>query len=150
MRRGVLVGLGVAGVAAVGLSASRALGSRPDEPGYPGPLPTCGDVPNCYRARVRLAADPEAVRAAAFAGVRSHGDWFTGRAVRVAPTDDGLAAVFKAGPFRDDVAVAVEAVEGGGSVLHVRSASRVGENDLGVNRRRARRLVDEIRRALAL
>lgn len=148
MRRGLLIGLGVAGVAAAGVLVSRAAGSRPDERGYPGPLPPCGAAANCYRARVRLDAAPEAAQAAALAAVRAHADWFTGRAVRVTPTEDGLRAVFKAGPFRDDVTIAVEAAEDGGSRLHVRSASRVGESDLGVNRLRARRLLDEVERAL--
>ena len=37
----------------------------------------------------------------------------------------------------------------GQSVLHVRSASRVGESDLGVNRLRARRILDDVERRLA-
>lgn len=49
--------------------------------------------------------------------------------------------------FKDDVNIAVEAQEHG-SVLHVRSASRVGGTDFGVNRRRVRRLLSEMDRAL--
>jgi uncharacterized protein (DUF1499 family) len=42
--------------------------------------------------------------------------------------------------FKDDVDVAVDTTEAG-SILHVRSASRVGHSDLGVNARRVDRLL---------
>lgn len=149
MRRGALVGLGLAALAAGGIVASRALGSRPDEPGYDGPLPLCDGVPNCYRGRITLAASPEATRGAALAAAREHRDVLSGRALRVTPTETGLTAVFRAGPFRDDLALAVEAGPEGGSVLHVRSAARVGESDLGINRLRVRRLLADVERRLS-
>ncbi len=148
MKHGVLVGLGLAGLAAAGVVASRALGSRPDEPGFDGPLPLCDDARNCYRARTRLDADPEAVREVAFAAVRAHDDLFTGKALRVTPTELGLTAVFRSGPFRDDVALAVTPGADGGAVLHVRSAARVGESDLGVNKRRGRQLIAAVEHRL--
>ena len=149
MKREILIGLGLAGLAATSMVASRVLGSRPDEPGYNGPLPTCGDTPNCYRGRVSLAASPDAVREAALTVVRDHRSLITGRPLRVTPTDDGLTAVFQSGPFRDDVALAVAPDAGGGSVLHVRSAARVGESDIGVNRRRARQILSDVEDLLA-
>ena len=149
MRRGVLVGLGLAGLTAAGVVASRALGSQPDERGFDGPLPLCDESRHCYRARTTLAAAPEAVRDAALVAVRAHNHVLTGRALRVTPTELGLTAVFRSGPFRDDVAIAVTPGADGGSVLHVRSAARVGESDLGVNRRRARQLVADVERRLA-
>lgn len=142
--------LGVAGLAVAGLAASRALGSRPDEPRFESPLAPCPRAINCYRARTPLGADAADVRNAAISAVRDHDDWLTGRALRVTPTEDGLTAVFRAGPFRDDVAVAVVPNADGGAVLHVRSAARVGRNDLGLNRLRARRLVAETERRLLL
>ena len=148
MKRGVLIGLGVAGLAGA-VAASRALGSRPDEPGFVGPLPLCPGTGTCYRARTALSADAGAAREAAVAAVRAHDDRLTGRPVRVTPTELGATAVFKAGPFRDDVAVAVTAGGEGRSTLHVRSAARVGESDLGLNRLRARRIAAEVERRLA-
>lgn len=52
-------------------------------------------------------------------------------------TDTALHATFTSALFRfvDDVEVVLE-----GDVLHVRSASRVGHGDLGVNRERVERL----------
>ena len=56
------------------------------------------------------------------------------------PTPTGALAAFTVGPFSDEVAVEVEAGSRG-AVLWVRSASRVGRSDWGVNARRAQRIV---------
>ena len=149
MRRSVLVGLSLAGLAAAGVVASRTAGSRPDEPGFDGPLPLCGGSRNCFRARATLAADQETARDAAREAVRAFDHVLTGRALRVTPTELGLTAIFRSGPFRDDLAVAVVTGPSGGSVLHVRSASRVGESDIGVNRARVRRLIHDVEQRLA-
>jgi uncharacterized protein (DUF1499 family) len=72
-------------------------------------------------------------------------------AERVTRGPDSLraAAVFRvAWVFQDDVAVAVTARPEGGSLLHARSASRVGYSDLGVNRRRLQRLREAVNMAL--
>ncbi len=50
--------------------------------------------------------------------------------------------------FKDDVAVEVAPREDAGSVLFVRSASRVGYSDLGVNRRRVERLLAAVETAM--
>ena len=147
-RRPVLIGLGALGVVAAGAVAGRVLGSRPDERGFVGPLPTCTDVPNCYRARRAYDVGPEALRTALEASVRAHRSPLTGSAVRVTPTETGLRAVFRVAPFRDDLAAAIVAGSAGQSVLHLRSASRLGESDLGVNRLRARRVFDDVAQRL--
>ena len=149
MRRSVAVALGALGIAAASVVVSRTIGSRPDEPGYDGPLPTCDGVPNCYRARRAYDVGPEALRTAVDAAVRASGSVVTGAPLRVTPTETGLRAVFRAGPFRDDLAAVITPGAAGQSVLHVRSASRVGESDLGVNRLRARRILDDVERRLA-
>ncbi len=46
--------------------------------------------------------------------------------------------------FLDYVEAAVETVGNGKSILHIRSASRVGYSDLGVNRRRVNRILNRI------
>ena len=140
------LGLGLALVVG-GVVASRVLGSRPEAAYGDGPLAPCPSSPNCALVRVPLAAPPARVRAAARTAVQRDASWHTGRAHRVAPTDDGLQATFTVGPFRDRLAVAVEA-EGDGSVLWVRSRSEIGRSDLGINRLRVRRLVEAIRAEL--
>lgn len=144
MKKPVAVGLGLAAMGLVGVVASRVLGSTPEEPGFEGPLPLCDGTPNCYRVRRIYPAAPDAVREAAFEAVRASGDWLTGHPIRITPTDDGLRAVIKVGAFRDDLQIAVVPGAAGQSVLHARSASRLGESDLGINRLRVRRLLDAV------
>lgn len=55
-----------------------------------------------------------------------------------------IDAVFNAWNFKDDVSIAIEVHEEG-SVLFVKSESRVGKYDLGVNKRRIKRLIKAIR-----
>ena len=124
--------------------ASHFLGSRPEAAYGDGPLRPCPNVPNCALVRVPLAAGVERAERAAFAAVRSDLGWWLGRLASVEKAPDGLRAEFAVGPFRDRLAVAVEA-EGDGSVLWIRSASTVGRSDLGVNRQRARRVAEAVR-----
>ena len=140
--------LGLAGVAGVVIASDR-LGSRPDVTTGDGPLAPCPGVPNCALVRVPLAAAPERVEAAALRAVQTHRSWRTGRAASVTPTASGVTAAFAVGPFRDRLAVAVEADDAGGSVLWVRSAAGQGRSDLGVNRARVRQLVETVRSELA-
>lgn len=133
-------GVGVATLAA-GLIVSAGMGSAPDAPAG-GPLAACGPNPNCARVRVTIAAPPETVRAAAREALVETG------ATAIDATEAGWNAAAPIGPFVDDVAVALEA-DGAGSVLWIRSASRVGRSDLGVNARRARRLAEATDRIAA-
>jgi uncharacterized protein (DUF1499 family) len=64
--------------------------------------------------------------------------------LQIRPDTMRATAVYRvAWLFRDDVDVAVEP-RPDGSRLHVRSASRTGYSDLGVNRRRVQRLLDRL------
>ena len=140
-KRAVLLGLAV--VAGGGV-ASHFLGSRPDAAYGDGPLEPCPDVPNCALVRVPLATGVKRAERAAQAAVRGGLPWWLGRLTRVTATGSGLRAQFAVGPFHDQLAVAVEA-DGDGSVMWIRSASAVGRSDLGVNRRRVRRIADAVR-----
>ena len=103
------------------------------------PLPPCPDLPNCVRRSERFAAAPATLCEAARAALDDVG------AARV-EADAGrrrLDALFAVLLFKDDVAVAVEPA-GDGAVLHIRSASRVGRHDLGVNARRVRKFMDAL------
>ena len=144
MKKPAAFGLGLAALGVAGVVASRVLGSTPEEPGFDGPLPLCDGSLNCYRIRRVYNADPDTVLDAVRAALYDSGDWLTGRAVRVTPTEGGFRAIVKTGPFRDDVEVAVLPGAAGQAVLHARSASRIGENDLGLNRLRVRRLLDDV------
>ncbi|MBX2822010.1 MAG: DUF1499 domain-containing protein, partial [Rhodothermaceae bacterium] len=54
-----------------------------------------------------------------------------------------IDAVFNAWRFKDDVQIAIEFQEGG-SVLFIKSASRTGKSDLGVNKRRVNGLLKDL------
>jgi uncharacterized protein (DUF1499 family) len=62
--------------------------------------------------------------------------------MNVRPMDRSVHTVFRVALlFKDDVDVAIrpDGPTGGRSMLYIRSASRVGKSDLGVNRRRVER-----------
>lgn len=137
MTRPAWIGLGVA-VLVLGGIGSHLLGSMPEVPAG-GPLAPCPGTPNCARVRAFVAAPPETVRIAARQVLEDDG------ALDVEEMESGWTAAAPIGPFVDDLEIAVEA-DGAGSALWVRSASRVGRSDLGVNARRARRLVSAVQR----
>ena len=54
-------------------------------------------------------------------------------------------AVFKIGFFKDDVTIKIEETQNkNDAVLHIRSASRKGAYDLGVNKRRLNRFMHRL------
>ncbi|WP_028566808.1 DUF1499 domain-containing protein [Salisaeta longa] len=107
------------------------------------PLAACPDTPNCTHVARTFEAPPDTVRAAAQAALRALGP------LSVRLRDDGtFAAVYRVAlVFKDDMTVAVAPHETG-SVLFVRSASRVGYSDLGVNDRRVQRFLRKVRAQL--
>lgn len=131
--RRVWIGLGV--LVGLGAVASEALGSRPEADERDAPVAPCPGTPNCARLRVPVAAAPPAVVNAIHQTLRD-----VPGAAQIVPTPTGALATFTTGPFTDDVAVEVERGSSG-SVMWVRSTARLGRSDLGVNARRARRIV---------
>ena len=107
-------------------------------------LPPCPDTPNCVLETRTYSIAPD--------------DLF--RLARTAVLDIGahdldldekqrrLDAVFRVFVFQDDLTVLIEP-DAAESVLHVRSASRVGRNDFGVNRRRVDRFFEALQEAVA-
>lgn len=117
--------------------------SSPDAPSG-SPLPACPDTPNCEHTIRSYSVAP----AALFSAAQSALDALGPAELRVSPDTNRASAVYRvAFLFKDDVDVAVEAQDEG-SVLYVRSASRVGHSDLGVNRRRVNRFFQAVENAL--
>jgi uncharacterized protein (DUF1499 family) len=111
------------------------------------PLSSCPDTPNCERTARGYEVPAETLYRAAERALESLGPASLRRPG--ASSDRRLAAVYRVALiFKDDVDVAVRARDGGGSTLYVRSASRVGYSDLGVNRRRVERFFQAVDRAL--
>jgi uncharacterized protein (DUF1499 family) len=125
-------------------------GTRPPEVGvHAGALRPCPSTPNCVSSD---AGDPPHHVAAFHLAVPAADAWSaTVRAVEAMPrtavltrTDEFLHAECTSRIFRfvDDLELQLRSAEG---VIAVRSASRLGRGDMGVNRRR----VESLRAALA-
>ncbi|MFO8099477.1 MAG: DUF1499 domain-containing protein [Salinibacter sp.] len=119
--------------------------SSPDAPSSQEvPLAPCPETPNCERAERTYSVRPDALFQAAQTALESLGPV----ELRVHTEDQQASAVVRVALlFKDDVDVAV-VPQDDGSTLHVRSASRVGYSDLGVNRRRVDRLFRAVDEAL--
>jgi uncharacterized protein (DUF1499 family) len=104
------------------------------------PLPPCPDTPNCEHVTRRFGTPPDALFSAAQSAIDAMGP----SSLNVDASRRRLEAVFTVVLiFKDDVDLAVEPHDDG-SVLHIRSASRVGVEDFGVNRRRVERFFDAL------
>ncbi|MGN8225934.1 DUF1499 domain-containing protein [Gracilimonas sp. BCB1] len=102
------------------------------------PLPPCPVTPNCIRTSEQFGAGIEKVYEA-FIKI------FDNEAYRwevVDPKRIELHAVYRIPVFgfKDDVDVIMEE-DGGTTTVFIRSASRVGAYDLGVNHRRVKRIL---------
>jgi uncharacterized protein (DUF1499 family) len=109
------------------------------------PLPECPSSPNCERISARYDVSADRLFGGTRAALSALGP------VALTSDADSLRAhaVYRVALlFKDDVDVAVDSTADG-TVLHVRSASRVGHSDLGVNRRRVQRLLARVDEALA-
>lgn len=118
--------------------------TAPAQPLPDSPLSACPDSPNCERVSRGYDVPADTL----FDAVQDALDAL-GPTASSADTDARRAhAVYRVAlVFKDDVNVAVEPHDGG-SVVHVRSASRVGYSDLGVNARRVERFFDAVDTAL--
>jgi uncharacterized protein (DUF1499 family) len=88
---------------------------------------------------------PDALFAAATSALRALGPVSVDT---TAGTREAHAVYRVALVFKDDVNIAVTAEDDGSSTLHIRSASRVGYSDLGVNKRRVEDFFDALKNAL--
>ncbi len=103
------------------------------------PLPPCPHAGNCRRESHPFPLAPAALFAAAQEALAAMDP------VHVALDADRMHvdAVFRVVFFKDDFALRVAEHEGG-AVLHLRSASRVGRSDFGVNGRRIERFMEKL------
>jgi len=142
----LVTGLVVIGVVFIGLFAVRGWQSQtPPVLGLAdGHLRACPDKPNCVSSEAPVSDGVHAITPL------SATDWQTVReavesvgGTMVQADDDYLHATFTSRLFRfvDDVELRRDAASG---LVHIRSASRVGHSDFGVNRKR----VEAIRKLL--
>ncbi len=109
------------------------------------PLQTCPDTPNCVHEAHVFHMLPSDL-ANLIPGVLQN--------MNAEHIDRGLVdaheihAVFKTWKFRDDMHLAIKLDDYGSSTLYVRSASRTGNSDLGVNKRRVRKFLRKLRASI--
>ena len=134
------VAMGLAPSAAKGLQADGRVAGCPDSPNC---VSTTDERPNFAVEPIDFLVAPDAALKLAREALQREG----GNGI----ADDGahyLRATFVTPVlrFRDDVEIAIQPSD---KQIHIRSASRVGYSDLGVNRKRAERLRSAISERLA-
>lgn len=106
------------------------------------PLPPCPSTPNCVRISLDFKAGVEQVYERLIHIFENEAHKFE----IIDPKRIELHAVYRIPVFgfKDDVDVILEEAEGA-TTVHIRSASRLGAYDLGVNRRRVKRIFRKLR-----
>lgn len=105
------------------------------------PLAPCPDSPNCERVSRTFDAEADTLFRAAQSALRELGPV----EITVTEASREAHAVYRVAlVFKDDVNLAVTDADSGQSTLHIRSASRVGYSDLGVNRRRVEQFFESL------
>ena len=108
------------------------------------PLPACPDTPNCVLQDHKFNKSPSELADHAVAVLKA----MDAESIDIGQVDHHeIKAVFKACKFRDDVHIAM-LPEQHGTRLFIRSASREGYYDLGVNKRRVKRFLRRLNSAI--
>lgn len=110
------------------------------------PFNPCPKTPNCAIHAVKYPIDGHALFEAAVKAIENFSPFHTD-----ADSESlQINAVFRIRVFgfKDDVNIMIQSNHSGESILHIKSASRVGRSDLGVNRRRIKRILSEVNQHL--
>jgi len=131
----------------LGISLLDSCGSRPSDISstqtVQNPLPPCTKSPNCVRITKQIDLPIEKVFAASKTTLKNMG------AEKLSSTENyKLESVFKVFFFRDDLVLQCTKRDSVSTYLHIRSASRVGYSDLGVNTRRVKRFLRKLQQGI--
>lgn len=110
------------------------------------PFPACSCTPNCTIHSVKYQINDQKLFEAAESAVRQlspHKPDYKSDSLRI----DAVFRIPVFG-FKDDVNIMIKSAGPGQSILYIKSASRTGRSDLGVNRRRIKRILKTISRQL--
>jgi len=119
--------------------------SRENSSSVKNPLPECPGSANCVRKSVQFSHETDEVVLAAKKALEEM------KASAIDVEGLSIRAVFTIPVFgwKDDVSINLSAdSSGSGSILHLRSASREGYWDLGVNSRRVKKLISRTKENL--
>jgi len=116
------------------------------------PLPACPESPNCFRVTQAFDMNPDIVFKA-FENSISSENPFEFKA-DIAMENPSISAIYKIPLFGwlDDVELVFEADKDSKNTtfVHLKSSSREGYSDLGVNKRRIKRILKKARKELNL
>lgn len=125
------------------LSILTGCGSKPsDLTGFEkaqNPLPPCPDSPNCIRLTKSYRDSLDKAWVEVLNVLREMKPY----TLEATPDEYRIDAVFLVVFFKDDMVLQLEKA-GAGTLVHIRSASRIGYTDLGVNRRRVKRFLKKL------
>ena len=112
----------------------------------PNTLPECPDSPNCERVTIQLDLTADTLLVAIEKALSTMNAY----SIEVQKDSNRIDAVFRIPVFgwKDDVAILIEPADDTMQHVFIRSASRVGYSDLGVNKRRVRRLLKHLNNLL--
>lgn len=100
------------------------------------PLPPCPDSPNCVRISKPVAQSLNTCWDHVVAALEKMG----AAVIHKNKTQYHIDAVFRVAIYKDDFSLKLENGQDK-TIIHIRSASREGFSDLGVNRRRVKRFL---------
>ncbi len=110
------------------------------------PFSPCPDSPNCIIYSTRFNIAPEVLFQISIDAL----NYYSPYSVEADSQSLQIKAVFRIAlfGFKDDVSIVINPANNGDSEFHIKSASRVGNSDLGVNRRRVQRIIKQINKNL--
>jgi uncharacterized protein (DUF1499 family) len=104
------------------------------------PLPPCPDSPNCIRTTKQIDHPVNSVLVASSQAIKFMGPI----EMTVSEKIYKIEAVFRVILFKDDMVLKLTKRNTSSTYLHIRSASRVGKNDFGVNSRRVKKFLQHL------
>lgn len=110
------------------------------------PLKECPESPNCIRYTHRFEVNSAGLFEETITALKATGA-ISVRSEKEQLQIDGVYRIPIFG-FLDDVRIRIEGLGDEGSILHIRSSSRTGYSDLGVNRRRVVKIIETIQQQL--
>lgn len=125
-----------------------AFGSRPsdiqDTNAKENPLPACPDSPNCIRTTKQINHSIDTVFTASVEALEKMGPI----KMKISKEHHKIKAVFRVFIFKDDLILQLTPNDTTSTYLHIRSASRTGKSDLGVNTRRVKTFLNKVQSKL--
>ena len=111
------------------------------------PFPPCPGTPNCVIESHSYNTEPEAL----FNAIQTVLVESNTYRLEADPDELTIDTVFRIPlfGFKDDLKIAIQTESDTHSILHIKSSSRIGRSDLGVNQRRINRIIRKLNKNLS-